>query len=1291
MSKSTAPNGDGQPSTVNEHRSMIAPVGLGLGAVLLVTGILIFVSSRPKKLTAPKGQWSGTVTRIWRAGGGDIGLEVCGSEGKNCQTAKLNANVAAPSQVQTDDRTRASLGFGENLGLVLDRSTQVLVPDANHRQMKMLHGSAVVDNKSSSASPLEVQVPGGTLNVGAAKVAITTDSMGTVVDVAHGVLRVIDDKNHESKLHAGEQLRIQEGKIQTAGSNANLGEDLAWSEDHSKSEGFDEPSRGLGELKAKKPGANEELRGAVTLASHKVQVRVVANLVRTEIDETFANSSNEVLEGIYRFPLPADAKIERLALDVDGKMEEGAFVDRDRAAAIWRGAIVNATPVNQRVIKDDIVWVPGPWRDPALLEWQRGGRFELRIYPIPKRGSRRVVMTYTQVSNPSGDARRYTYPLAYDPSGTAKIGQFDLDVQVRGHDAAYGVRSIGYTLRQSTDGGVTRLSLSENNFTPHGDIILEYALPSRDAELKAWAYGVRGERASATSSVPSNPPKIAESVGYAALTLRPVWPRNDSDLPRDMIVVVDASRSMLGENFKRAQRLALRLLSELEPSDHASVMTCDTACEVLPDGMAAAGNDLTEAATRFLTATRVEGASDPSAAVHAALVLADRGRSERPLSIVYISDGTPTVGPVRPGTIEKAIDHDLGNAAASVIAVGVGSESDSETLAAIARGGGGVAVNYLPGKSLDEVAYNVIGAVRGMHLRNVRVTLPDGLVDAAPRRPDSLRSGGELWVIARMQRPSVRGDVVLRGRLGNAPFERRWPINLVATESDGNAFVPRLFAAARITDLERLGDADAKREVIELSQNHHVASRYTSLLVLESEAMLKAFHLAKTEETHEWSGESDDEQQVALEEAKGEPSQPTSGAGSASMAVPGEAKAKKAAAGDFEDSMGAAQMATKSARRAMDKPQARAAAPAPAMAAPAPAKADRSGVLRAEESSNSYAQPPPTPGPLVMQPPNNQVLITEPEWPRRRMIPMRRTWVRKGSFTSDRLPQDANLRSLTKAEDDFDKEPERRNNLKSLLALYTRRSELDHADSLVERWIDKEPLDPDALTARADSSARRGMRNDAIRMLGSVIDARPDDVKAQQRLARLYDWLGAREQSCRFWVALAEFHSDKAEWLAQAVRCNRNLDSIWLADDLLGNAAEKVRSDAERILSQNPQPSDALSGDLRVEATWSADADVDIALITPEGQRVSWLGAPTRQVITARSVTSRAGESLAIRNAPVGNYIIELVRVSGSGTLHGNLQLTIADLKKTVPFSLNADRTVVGIAGITVVQKLVAL
>ena len=683
-------------SSLDSSRSRNSPIGLGVGALLLITGVAIYWTTRTKPTNSgPDEIMSGTVTQLWRAGSGNQGLEICAKANDSCKSAAPASVIAAPSRLQTDERTRVKLGFDHNLSVTMDRNTELQVPQAHGRNLKLIRGSAVIDSNSGTGRNLEVQVPGAKLEVGLAKVGITADSKGAVIDVAHGVLKIIDDKHHEATVRAGEQVRIVAGSARGATNNATLGEELLWSQPRVE-ESSEAASRGLGELIAKKPGSNEEQRGVVSLASHKVEVRIVANLVRTQVDETFVNSGNDVLEGIYRFPLPNDAKIERLALDVNGKLEEGAFVDRDRAAAIWRGAIVNATPADQRPVKDDIVWVPGPWRDPALLEWQRGGRFELRIYPIPKHGSRHVVMTYTQISVPSGDARRYTYPLAYDPSGSTKVGQFELDVQVRGHDTDYGVRSLGYTLRQSTDSGTSRLSLSENEFTPHGDIVLEYALPQRGAELKAWAYAPsHTESAKLTVNATSQPQKGVDSAGFAAFSLRPNWPRRESNLARDVVVVVDSSRSMLGENLKRAQRLTVRLTNELEPTDRASVIACDVACQVLPEGMLAAGPELAQATEKFISSIRAEGASDPTAAVHSALVLAGRGTPERPLSIVYVGDGTPTAGPIRPGTIEKAVEHELADASATVFSVGVGSDSDQESLHALARGGSGLTVHQL--------------------------------------------------------------------------------------------------------------------------------------------------------------------------------------------------------------------------------------------------------------------------------------------------------------------------------------------------------------------------------------------------------------------------------------------------------------------------------------------------------------------------------------------------------------------------------------------------------------------
>src|SRR5690606_957429 len=160
---------------------------------------------------------------------------------------------------------------------------------------------------------------------------------------------------------------------------------------------------------------------------------------------------------IYRFPLPPDAQIARLALDVDGRMEEGSFVERDRAAAIWRGVIRNATAPRQRRNDEEFIWVPGPWRDPAILEWQRGGQFELRIFPIPAHGERRVILAYTQTVQPQGGRRRYVYPLAHSADGSTRVGQFDVDAHVAGAER---VSASSYDVSASEDDGATRLRLA---------------------------------------------------------------------------------------------------------------------------------------------------------------------------------------------------------------------------------------------------------------------------------------------------------------------------------------------------------------------------------------------------------------------------------------------------------------------------------------------------------------------------------------------------------------------------------------------------------------------------------------------------------------------------------------------------------------------------------------------------------------------------------------------------------------------------------------------------------------
>lgn len=93
-----------------------------------------------------------------------------------------------------------------------------------------------------------------------------------------------------------------------------------------------------------------------------------------------------MLEGRYVFPLPADATISGLTLFVGDKPVEGELVERKRAAAIFKG-----------IVEDTV----RP-RDPALLEWVQGSQFSLKVFPIPAKGSRKVVLRYQQVLTSDG-------------------------------------------------------------------------------------------------------------------------------------------------------------------------------------------------------------------------------------------------------------------------------------------------------------------------------------------------------------------------------------------------------------------------------------------------------------------------------------------------------------------------------------------------------------------------------------------------------------------------------------------------------------------------------------------------------------------------------------------------------------------------------------------------------------------------------------------------------------------------------------------------------------------------
>jgi hypothetical protein len=1276
--------------------------------------------------------WHGKVAKIAKSG-----ADLASSQGLTVVTpsGKLplgeGAEIKAGMHIATDGKTRARLWLDDGSSIVLDRATDVTV-ESTPRTLTVNDGAILADVAHLENAPwAKVKTPNGDVKVLGTKFSVTSATDRTNVEVLRGEVEV-QAGNDSRKVSAGQEGVVgKDGKVDVAPAN-DLAQRAAFGEQliSTHNEDTEAPASGLGELRAKRPGRTDEKDHAVRLQRHAVKVRIAGNVARTEIDETFANDTDDELEGIYRFPLPPGAQIERLALEVDGKLLDGEFIDKAKAAAIWRGAIQNAAPRSPKP-KEEIVWVPGPWHDPALLEWQRGGRFELRIFPIPKRGSRRVVIAYTETVAPVSGIRRYVYPLPQGSSSKIAIDQFSVDARVLGHNGKVPVRARGYELEKKSDEGQSaeHLTSTMTAFTPSGDLAIEYALDDASTDASAWGY--RAEPRAAAASDPKADPKKAKDetlvsgsrgsaaggtrdgdpVGndpFVAIALRPKLPKWSESKPRDQVIVVDAGRTMFGERFVRAKRLAIQMTQEMDRRDRVTVLACDVTCRALPGGFVAPGAPSAHDVDAFLQATTPDGASDLAGAVRAAAKVSGHEAS-RDLRIVMLSDGVATAGYRSAARVSAdvadALTSQADGARSSVVTVPIGADADVNLLSDIARGGGGVVVPYQPGQRLEATAIEVLNATYGTTLRDVEVVLPEGLRDSAPATIAPLRAGSETIITARMSGDSVKGDIVLRGKVGGDPFEAKYPIDVRATTDAGNAFVPRLFAAARIADRERqtaqssgaVGSAadTARTELVALSRRFAVPSRATSLLVLESEAMFKAFGIDRADHAVHWTGESLAQGSVVASAAE------KARAGDDDTDI----SAKSASTGALFDQFGDDE-SSGTRKRSLDPTN---------PFEPSDKKKDSSGprgfgaalgagaggsAAATASMAPSPATPPPPAKPAAKRAaPANEFMeerLEAQRGPRGGQF-MKKVFVRHATLVADGAPGvGASADKIAQARAAVAQAPDERSKHKDLARMLALSGQLDELNETLEKWSSRDPLDVDVIASRADVAARRGDRDTSLRILSGALAANAlssaDAYTIAQTIARSYDRLGKAE-GCAFHVAAAEIRENEPDALAHAISCEQAQGRRRAADRWLSSLKDTQRTAVKNAVTKlESTKTEGTFGDIVVSANWSGGADLDIALIDPSGRRA---GTVTRMKgARVEGAVARDHETVALSSGDGGSFVVEMVRANaGEGNIpvKGNVTIKAFGQTQSIPFTLTGARVQVGRADVRWEAELVPI
>lgn len=151
-------------------------------------------------------------------------------------------------------------------------------------------------------------------------------------------------------------------------------------------------------------GSGETL-SPLRLSELSIHIRTQGNLAQTTMELTYYNDTDRLLEGDFYFPLSSGARISRFALDVNGKMREGVVVPKDKGRQVFESV------VRRRI-------------DPGLLEWSKGDNFKARIYPIPAKGYKRVLIAFDQELDFRNGSFYYYLPLDFQD----KLERFSVQV-----------------------------------------------------------------------------------------------------------------------------------------------------------------------------------------------------------------------------------------------------------------------------------------------------------------------------------------------------------------------------------------------------------------------------------------------------------------------------------------------------------------------------------------------------------------------------------------------------------------------------------------------------------------------------------------------------------------------------------------------------------------------------------------------------------------------------------------------------------------------------------------------
>lgn len=558
--------------------------------------------------------------------------------------------------------------------------------------------------------------------------------------------------------------------------------------------------------------SNEQL----PLKSADAKVVIDGTIAHVTLTQRYANVGKSPIEAIYVFPASTRAAVHGMTLKTGGRVIAAQVKESVKAKAGYETAKAEK-------------------KTAALLEEHRPNVFQMSVANLLPGDDIEVAIEWSETIPAVDSTYEFVFPTVVGPrytggsaaakgetwtanphltTGTPNPATFKLDVSLSTTLALAEVTCPSHPVAidfKAKDRAFVKIDTKAGEDAANRDFILRWKLGNDQVDAGLLLH--HGEATNHFLLQIAPPPHVTA----------------DQIPPRDYVIVLDVSGSMMGFPLDTAKNLLRDLVKVLRTEDTFNVVTFASGSGVLSETPLPANPENVLLANRFIDSQHAGGGTELESAIKRSLALP--GGENRSRSILLITDGFITAD----AEVRDLIRAGIGKA--NLFAFGIGSSVNRELMESIARAGGGEPTIVTSGSEVASAAKRFREMVSNPVLAKVRIEAEGvtlGSIEPDPH-PDVFAS--RPLIVTGTWTGEPKGKIIVRGIGGNGtPFEKIIDLaESAAAKGLDHPVLPILWARERVRHLGELEkrDSETVREITSLGLSYSLLTPYTSFLAVD--------------------------------------------------------------------------------------------------------------------------------------------------------------------------------------------------------------------------------------------------------------------------------------------------------------------------------------------------------------------------------------------------------------------------------------------------------------------------